>query len=248
MVVEDESAIRKNIVQDTPWQDHGITVCGEAGNGSAALGMLDQLCPDIMLLDIQMPVMDGIETLKEMETRQSMPGVIVLSSYSEFSYVQQAMRYGALDYLLKPFRPSDLVEAVLRVNARMAASQGASKESAIALEKLAVKNDNYVIKRAVHYIEQIYHRDIKLEEIARHVYVTPAYLSTRFKQETGISTKNYLHKLRIEEACKLLSTPAIRVYEVAERVGYTEEKYFFQVFKKYMHLTPMQYRKQKGLD
>ncbi|AAM25484.1 two-component system response regulator YesN [Caldanaerobacter subterraneus subsp. tengcongensis MB4] len=110
-------------------------------------------------------------------------------------------------------------------------------------EKIERAGDkNPIIKDAVEYIDKNYDKDISLESVAKEVYVTPAYLSILFKKEMNINFVSYLHKVRVEKAKKLLEDRSLKTYQVANMVGFGDEKYFSQVFKKYTGLTPSQYR------
>jgi two-component system response regulator YesN len=104
------------------------------------------------------------------------------------------------------------------------------------------KNTNKLIESALDYIRQNYDKDISRETVANEVYITPGYLSLLFKQKLNMSFLDFLHKIRIEKACQLLGDPGKRVADIALQVGYNDEKYFFQVFKKYMRMTPKQFR------
>jgi two-component system response regulator YesN len=108
------------------------------------------------------------------------------------------------------------------------------------IEKAMDKNP--IIRDAIEYIDKNYYKDINLESVAREVYVTPAYLSILFKKEMNINFVNYLHKVRVEKAKKLLEDRSLKTYQVASMVGFGDEKYFSQIFKKYTGLTPTQYR------
>jgi two-component system response regulator YesN len=104
------------------------------------------------------------------------------------------------------------------------------------------KNTNYLIKKAVEYIKDNFHEDINLETIAKNIFITPGYLSLLFKQETGVNFLEYLHKYRIQKAKEYLHNKLLKNYEVSRMVGYTNEKYFSQMFKRYTGLTPTQYK------
>jgi two-component system response regulator YesN len=94
------------------------------------------------------------------------------------------------------------------------------------------------------YIQQNSHKDISRETVAREVYITPGYVSLLFKQQMQTSFLDYLHRIRIDRACRLFKDRGLRIADVAHDVGYQDEKYFFQVFKKYTGMTPNQYRNQ----
>ncbi|NRF93766.1 response regulator [Paenibacillus frigoriresistens] len=104
------------------------------------------------------------------------------------------------------------------------------------------KNNNKLFMSILSYIEQNYFKEISREIVANEVYITPGYLSLLFKQQMKTSFLDYLHKIRIEHACVLLKDNSRRIGDIALKVGYNDEKYFFQVFKKYTGMTPNQYR------
>ncbi len=125
MIVEDEFYVRQGIVNSVPWAENGFAVVGEAENGEEALEKLPALMPDLLLVDIRMPVMDGLSLLAALYGREGAPGVVMLTSYSDFTYAQQALRLGALDFVLKlSARPEDIVSACRRARERMRPEEG----------------------------------------------------------------------------------------------------------------------------
>lgn len=101
-----------------------------------------------------------------------------------------------------------------------------------------------IVAVAIQYMQEHYAQDLKLEDVAGQVYVTPNYFSRVFKEETGEHFSEWLNKLRVEKAKQLLKDVGLKVYEVAERVGYNDYKYFAHIFKKYTGITPKQYRNE----
>ncbi|MBD0380879.1 response regulator [Paenibacillus sedimenti] len=104
------------------------------------------------------------------------------------------------------------------------------------------KNNNKLFQSILEYIQQHYYKDINRETVAREVFITPGYLSLLFKQELKTNFLDYLHKIRIDRARELLHNRSLKISDIAHDVGYNDEKYFFQVFKKYVGMTPTQYR------
>ena len=101
--------------------------------------------------------------------------------------------------------------------------------------------------KAKQFIVENYHNpDISVEMLCDHLHVSPAYFSTLFKKETGLSFVTYLTDVRMEEAIKLLSTTEDKTYEIAQKIGYLEPNYFSYVFKKKFGLSPTKYRSSKG--
>ncbi len=112
LIVDDENQIREGLKRVLDWTDFGIEICGEASDGEMALHMMEKLKPHIVLTDVKMPRMDGIKLLEETRKRGFLSKMIVLSGYDDFELVRQAMRYGAVDYLLKPAGKNELIQII----------------------------------------------------------------------------------------------------------------------------------------
>ena len=128
LVVEDEELIRRGIVLAVDWAALGCVVVGEASNGEEALEAVERLNPSLIITDLKMPRMDGIEMLRRLRERGNNAYVIILTAYDSFEYAQSALRLGAVDFLLKPFHDGDLEQAVLGVRKRIDGSGGAQLE------------------------------------------------------------------------------------------------------------------------
>lgn len=116
MIVEDELRLRQGLANNIPWEEHGIEVVGLAANGAEALRLAERKRPDIMLIDVQMPEMDGLTLARKLRARPdggAMMRLIILSGHDDFGYAQEAMAYGVSQYLLKPAEESEILEAVL---------------------------------------------------------------------------------------------------------------------------------------
>lgn len=115
MIVDDEYIMRQGIRYMLDWEKEGYVVTGEASNGKEALDMLEAASPHIILCDIAMPVMDGLDFIKIVRREYPDIQIIVLSSYDKFDYVRQALLNGAADYVLKPtLNPEELLKIVVR--------------------------------------------------------------------------------------------------------------------------------------
>ncbi|UOQ83726.1 response regulator transcription factor [Gracilibacillus salinarum] len=117
------------------------------------------------------------------------------------------------------------------------------------IDYLKRTNDSHwIIQQAKQYIEKNFQKDVKALEVAEAHYITPNYFSMLFKQETGSSYSEYLNTIRINKAKALLTETSNKVFEIAEYVGYREYKYFVQVFKNYVGITPTQFRKLHSIE
>ncbi|OBR66878.1 hypothetical protein A7K91_16735 [Paenibacillus oryzae] len=114
LIVDDEYLVRAGLSQTVDWEDYGIQIIGEACNGKEGLEMALQLKPEIIVTDIRMPHMNGLELLQAIREHQLDCVKVVLSGYDEFQYVQEALRLGASHYLLKPVNIDELLETLQR--------------------------------------------------------------------------------------------------------------------------------------
>lgn len=257
LIADDEEDIRKGIRNNVDWEANGIIICGEAEDGDEALGIIKEKNPDILIIDIRMPGTNGLEVLEAIYTSRRSIRSIILSGYDDFTYAQKAIKLGASDYLLKPCRSKDILESVLKIKAKIEAekertqSTGQSNGKQIEVNTTVsgtsdtintVKTGNKVISCALKFIEENFEKDLTLEMVSQKVFVNPKYLSTLFKQVVGENFVDYIQKVRVEKACELLKDISLKTYEVAYKVGYIDDKYFCQIFKKIKGITPGQYR------
>ncbi|MCD9021702.1 response regulator [Cohnella silvisoli] len=115
LIVEDEPSFREGILTMIDWESEGIRVIGTASNGRKALEMMDSEMPDILLTDIRMPQMSGLELIEETQKREIDLIPVLLTGYSEFEYAQKALKLGVFDYILKPCNPKQVREVILKV-------------------------------------------------------------------------------------------------------------------------------------
>lgn len=119
IVVDDEEDIRQGIVRSIAWEDWGFRVIGEAGNGLQAISLIEELSPDVVLSDIRMPGMDGVELLRYVQEHHPQTLVVILSGYSDFAYMESAVRHNAALYLLKPTDIDAFEEAFRAIHERL---------------------------------------------------------------------------------------------------------------------------------
>ena len=113
IVVDDEEELRHAIIKRVEWEKIGFEVVGEAGNGIDALELVEQLEPDLLLTDIRMPFMSGIELARQVREVRPATQIAFLSGYDDFAYAQQAIQYNIISYLLKPISMADLTASII---------------------------------------------------------------------------------------------------------------------------------------
>ena len=241
LIVDDEAVVRRGIVLGIDWASLGCAVVGEAANGEEGLAAAERYSPNLIITDVRMPHMDGIEMMRVLRERGSTAHVIVLTAYNDFDYARSALRFGAADYLLKPVRDQELVAAIERVREKDEAfSSRSAQDDLLALPK--GDKSKYVLQ-AMDYIGAHYgEQTISVSTIAQHLGLSESHLSHLFRKETDYTIMNYLTRYRIHKAMELLRDCRLKVYEIAERVGYRDITYFSSTFKKVVGMSPSEFQ------
>ncbi|WAM36336.1 response regulator [Caldicellulosiruptor acetigenus] len=411
MIVDDEYYVKEGLKQTIDWNKYQIEIVGDAENGEDALNLAKTLNPDIIITDIRMPILDGVEFMKRLRENEINSHLIVISAYDDFEYARAAIKYGATNYILKPIDNNELIETIQKVIKKIESERnfidsynsfknnisvlklgllreivyGKVSDSHLIKETLSyfkvdsnnitvitirianydktaltanehlrmlkeyitnqilnnvfarisngginlekdedelviiigldgdtttlyeqLKNefcylvkkinkkfqdDNFTVavgisdihpwdsiskayreatlasnysplpelniigcardkdligirkevKDALKMIVENYNRDITIDEVANKLHISTSHLMHLFKDELGKTFYDCLVEYRISKAKELLLSTNLKVYEVAEKVGYQDAKYFSQLFKKYTGFTPKEY-------
>ena len=245
IVIEDEAMVRKGIIETLDWKAMQCTVIAEASNGRQGVDLIHELQPDLVITDVRMPYMDGVSMIKQLRAAGCNSHFILLSAHSDFSYAQSAIRAGASDYLVKPLRDEELKQTILRVF--FPENEGKEERTQVPVQLQFQPNteiENKYVKQAIHYIKSNFGEDITISTVADYLQISEGYLSRVFKKETNYTFTNYLSYYRISIACSLLQNCRMKVYEVTNKVGYTDTAYFSTLFKKLMGTSPSEYQRE----
>lgn len=201
-----------------------------SSNGRKASQICDEVKPDIALLDIEMPGMNGIELAKYIKEKYADCIIIFITAYDRFDYAIEAMHIKAFDYLLKPWKEERLCELI---NTSIENVRSMQKTDSI------VHSQKDVIKD---YIDRNYKKDISAKDVAGILGYSDVYFSKVFKQLFDDNFINYLTKIRIDRAKVLLKDISFNIKEVGKSVGYADSNYFTKVFKRSIGMSPSEYR------
>lgn len=242
IIVDDEAIVRNDLKTLINWEEAGFTIAGEASNGKDGIVLFYNLCPDLVIADIKMPIMNGLEMIKILLDAAS-EGIVflLLTAYEDFDFAREAIDLNVNKYLLKhELNERSLLHVLSSAKIRIEEGRQASRVRRRKEENSYRKVSNK-ISEAIQYIHENFSRDISLADIASHLSMSELYIGQLFKKETGVYFKNYLTAYRIERAKEILLTGQFKVYEVCELVGYQNVQYFTNVFKRYTGSNPGEY-------
>lgn len=249
LIVEDEEIIRKGLVYTIPWGEMDCCVVGEAGNGVEGIAQIEKLHPDIVIVDINMPIKDGLEMLRETIDQHHFSAVI-LSGYSSFDYAKTAVHLGVTEYLLKPINREELRAAVENAKQRQEMrhawvdrqqEQGELLNVQL-LDKTVDEETDQVVQQMLKFIGQHFSEKIVMQDVVNQLNYSETFLNKRFKKVTGMTFTEYLNRFRIQKAVEILNSKDISTHEIGYLCGFSAPKYFKDVFRKYIGCTPKEYR------
>lgn len=235
LIADDEDFIRNGMANYIRTHSQRIDKIYLAANGQEALECIVQNKPDLMLLDVQMPRMDGLEVMAEAQRSGVLPRTIILSGFDEFRYAQKAIRYGVEDYLLKPCRSTEIMERIDKIIDRL--------EGIVRAPAADEHGANRIVFGALAYMNEHFSENLGLADVAEKLNITSGYLSMLFSQNESGGFVETLNRIRIEHACTYLLQNHLKTYEIAHKLGFKDEKYFSRVFKKVTGVAPFEYRK-----
>ncbi|NLO40020.1 MAG: response regulator [Ruminiclostridium sp.] len=251
VLVEDEDILRKGIKHSVPWEQYLCVVVGEARNGVEGKELILSLSPDIVITDINMPVMDGLQMIAETKDRSY--ATIILTGYSEFEYAKEAIKYDVSDYLLKPLNMKEMAEALERAvlecrNIEILRNQNQSaaelKNISLIDHKENKEDEDPVVRQILGYIAKNYTQKITLSDLSEKLFFSDRYINQRFQKSLNTTVIEYLNRYRMQQALLLLQQDKLSISEIARECGIGDYKYFNHVFKKYMGCSPMEYKRK----
>jgi two-component system response regulator YesN len=255
VIIEDEVLVKKGLMLTTDWESFGCEVVGEASNGIEGVEVITRLRPDIVITDIRMPGMDGIQMIEALIDKVGAE-YIIISGYSEFEYARQAVKLGVKDYLIKPINDDELADAIKKACNSVLDKHKINRienridditDSKVMLfrEYLldgAKTSKSYYVEKMIKYICDNYQRDINIKDVADSLAISESHISRLFKSEVGYTFVDYLTYYRIKKAICFLRDPDVKIYEIAEKIGYKDQRYFSVIFKKLVGVTPKEFR------
>ena len=236
LLVDDEIMIREGFKRLFDWEAHDCEVVGEAADGMEALTRIDTLCPDLVIMDINIPILSGLKVIQLSRIRHPDTAFVIVSGYDDFSYCREALRLQITDYILKPVNYEEFGTCIDNLKLFRFERRIAAADESEAREERAITG-------LTRYVQAHLAEEVSLSVLAEEFHLNAQYISQLFKNEIGVGFLAYLTNIRMEHAKKLLLSTSLSIAEVAERSGYGDYRVFTKAFKKSEGVTPSQYRR-----
>lgn len=233
LIADDEAIERKylsSLFQKRPDQ---YCIVGEARNGRQIVELARQTKPDIIIMDIHMPLMNGLESAHEI--RQEFPQTLILlnTAYAEFEFARKAIDYNLDAYLLKPASEEQIFGAI---------ENCLDKRQLPSSPPGCTGGPQDAVSTVTAYIDSHFRQSLSLQELADLVHFSPSYLSRIFHQETGLTIKAYVNERRLCYAMNLLRNTELSIQEIAAECGFSTPSHFNRVFKQHTGGSPLEFR------
>ena len=227
VAADDEAYIREALKKLINWEEMNCVLIDVVDDGQELINKIEEEEPDIVITDIQMPEVNGMDVCKYLYETYPETQVIILTAYSDFSYAKTAIKYSICDYVLKVSIMDELPDAIEKAIGNLnQLKREIEKNEKDLLEQLSL------IQQIDHYIEQNYKKKLSLDDIAEDLHINSSYLSRVYKLKKGKNLFDTILNLRIEAAKDYLINTDKRTYEISELVGVEDASYFSKMFKK----------------
>ena len=233
MIADDENYMLEAMENLIDWKKMECQLVFKARNGQVLLEQMKKNPPDIIITDIKMPLVSGIEVAKYVYENRLPIKVIILSAYAEFQYAQEAIKYDVCGYIIKTSVIEMLPGMIQKAIGKLSTPVETEKD-----------NEEYyfddILGRLQKYIAEHYTDKLNLTQIAQDIHANGSYLSRLYKTKTGQNLFDVINKMKLEKAKEYMSQ-GMRIYEIAQLVGFDDVSYFSRVFRKHEGCSPREY-------
>ena len=244
IVVEDEQRSREGLCRLLSALPGNHQLIGQASNGAAALELIMQLKPDLVFTDVKMPIMDGISLIASVRSYNMPTEFVITSGYADFEFARQGIALDVADYLIKPVTQEDVLRVLARVEWRLNGRKTKAPGSRL---RSKYPDAHPTVLKSLDILESAYAGKLNQRDLAAELGVSPEYFSYLFSKSIGMTFSEFLRRLRVEKAQELYASGACPKQEVPYAVGFSDAKYFAQVFRSVTGESPAEYLKSHDL-
>ncbi|WP_315080707.1 response regulator [uncultured Clostridium sp.] len=235
MIVDDEILERQALRMIINNSDSG-RVIAEACNGREAIELDRKFNPDVIIMDVKMPGIDGIKASQVIKEQNKNKIIIMITAYDDFELVRKALVLGVDDYILKPIKPTELIDALNNIFVNLKINKDTY------MEKSVNELKEMPVKAAIEYIQDNLEEKVSLEKMASICNLSTCYFSKLFKREMGVNFSVYVNEKKVGKAKEILENTNMPILNISLDLGFEDCGYFIRVFKKYEGVTPKKYR------
>lgn len=247
IVAENEQRAREGICKLICSISEDYEIVAQASNGETALELIRQLKPDVVFTDVRMPYMDGISLIRKLREQNIKTEFVVISAYADFEMAQQCISLDVTEYILKPLTREETKNVLIRLEARIRGQRVYQSRGDRDHDSLRnhYPDAHPLVLRALSMIEKDYSKRINQTDMAQKLGISPQYFSYIFSRHVGEGFSMFLKKYRITKAIELFETGESDRNEIAYKVGFSDVKYFYRVFREITGKNFSEYRSEK---
>lgn len=243
LIADDEIIERKYLSNMFQKHPDKFQLVGAAQNGKEVINLTDQLQPDVIIMDISMPCLNGLDASYTIKHKYPETIILLNTAYAEFEFARKAVDYGLDAYLLKPAKEAQIIETIQNCLSKKSKVQPVPSQHANTIAAEHTSTAQRTITSIKNYINEHFHENLTLEDLSTLAHFSPSYLSRLFHQVTGLTIKTYITLKRLENAEFLLKNSEMNIHEVAFNCGFQNVSHFNRVFKSHTNLSPLEYRR-----
>lgn len=231
-IVDDEPWGLTGVRTALDWQSCGFCIVIESFTPYEALLQVLDKRPHLIMLDINMPGLSGLDFIRRCHNVGYYPHFIIVSAHESFSYAKTAISLGVSEYLLKPIEKAELRFAIENIKEKL--THGTEPNSSLSAE--AVQNQDF--ERLLHYIDLNYCEELSLSMLSQKFFFTNTYICDLFKQKLGTTFTRYINDLRLKKAYQLLQDSDMNISTIAIECGFGNSSYFTKLFREKYSILP----------
>ena len=248
MSVDDDQVILKGLINIIGRMNLTNLSLVSACNAVDALEILKYNSIDLLITDIDMPIMNGSELIEETKGRGHCPHFLILSGFDKFEFAKKAIQFVVMDYLLKPINKAELQQLILSVHQKLH-SESAEPFSLPSLPIYDIEPEPGSIPKSLSdimdFMKGHFQQNLSLEQLGSKFDLHPNYICYLFQNYTSSTYLKYLDCLKLQKSVALLlESGNLSIEKIAVSSGFLGERQFYKVFKKYIGMTPGTFRKE----